>query len=1053
MLRERVRIGDWEGDARLDSRATVNVISQGLVERLGLEGKVCKDEKIAVRGWNGEYTDIAEGKLEDLEVEVMKAHGRVKLGETIVVKRKDNDEVLTVGMTGWRRGGIRTKAGEVVAWDGIIPGIPPELTEEEWQEVEHATDNDELNEVLGRVIRRCFPDLEESRMKEGLKMSGADQEGVDLGVDWEELKKEQIRETVNYRGKKALSRVWTVVEEWLKEGIVEEVTDEAAQREMFLWKLYAVSKGKGRGDRGVLDMSGLSGFAKKRKVGIPAMRDLLDSIRAMNPSVLGKIDLHSAFYQLFVLEEERRLLGFRIGRRYFRMTRLPQGFANSSDIFQGVITRELAGLEDFALVYIDDLFFLGTNRRQYVTDLLRLLQRLRDMRATLSLSKCRWAADEISVLGLVVGVKGVRVDEDRIQAILRLKNPANQKELRRWVGMSEFIAEFIEGYSYFVATLSELLKKGARVKLKNKHTAALDDIRHKLAALKEDGGVLVHPVLDGGEVHVFSDGKKDKPEAIGGAVMQMRDGTLCPVGFYGRVLRGYERGRGITDVELMGLEYIVAKARRIYGKYAPLIAHVDHLALVTLLRKPIEKLTEVQRRLAMKIREGGRVEVRYIEGKRNVVADFFSREVVEDIEGSVVVEEMQVRTVLSRDPYDEGYEQWRGKTRTFTKREKRHYRKMDRSLAKVDGKWYYTKSKGKRKVEVPMKSMRKRLIQMVHQDTVHGGTNKMYVTLRTTYYWPTMQEEIHEFVRSCLHCLRAGLLRAARPVQRIFIAQGPFQKVCGDLLIMKRSRKGNVAILVLIDVFTRFCEAIPVSSRKEIILAGALYDGWISRYGPMQLFITDKEGGLADSIRTRKMLDYLGTQHHTATPHLHTGNAIVERLNLEIRKRLGVMALELKDEEVWDEVLPTVMESIRSTPHSALGMSPYEALFGVNIENHTIDMRPQLLTKLRGRIQARLYSKATRLNVGMESEPTVGDVVFVKRETKSKNKSPVRYDGPYAVVWKNRTGQLGVKRIPRGVDFMELKRSGGHDLVRHAKQVVKSSIQYTHIPDSWYSLT
>ena len=78
---------------------------------------------------------------------------------------------------------------------------------------------------------------------------------------------------------------------------------------------------------------------------------------------------------------------------------------------------------------------------------------------TISTDNGNFCYQEIKFLGQVVRDKKVRVDPERIAAILNYPVPLNQKELRQFLGTCNYHHRFIINYADYVAPLLGLLKK------------------------------------------------------------------------------------------------------------------------------------------------------------------------------------------------------------------------------------------------------------------------------------------------------------------------------------------------------------------------------------------------------------------------------------------------------------------------------------------------------------------------------------------------------------------------------------------------------------------
>ena len=79
---------------------------------------------------------------------------------------------------------------------------------------------------------------------------------------------------------------------------------------------------------------------------------------------------------------------------------------------------------------------------------------------TTNIDKCDFCMQEIKLLGHVVSDTQVKVDPERIAAILNYPAPRNQKQLRQFLGTCNYHHRFIINYADYFAPLLGLLKKG-----------------------------------------------------------------------------------------------------------------------------------------------------------------------------------------------------------------------------------------------------------------------------------------------------------------------------------------------------------------------------------------------------------------------------------------------------------------------------------------------------------------------------------------------------------------------------------------------------------------
>jgi hypothetical protein len=76
-------------------------------------------------------------------------------------------------------------------------------------------------------------------------------------------------------------------------------------------------------------------------------------------------------------------------------------------------------------------------------------------------SKCEFGLTEVLYLGHIIGAKGYRVHQEKIQAILDWPTPKIITELRGFLGICCYYRRFVKGFSQLCASLIDLTKKGA----------------------------------------------------------------------------------------------------------------------------------------------------------------------------------------------------------------------------------------------------------------------------------------------------------------------------------------------------------------------------------------------------------------------------------------------------------------------------------------------------------------------------------------------------------------------------------------------------------------
>ncbi len=1039
VLLTRCVIAGVRARMRIDHCAKRNVITSemvSLMKRCGAKVWVDTNDTCLLGGYDGRMMRVL-GRLRGVdrclvkgawvameEVYVVQCRAcKLTLGNDSIVKSRI--DVITHG----ERVEVRVKGG--------MEEGANEISKEEWERLMGEDDPQKVNEILKGMVKEWFPSLGAERL-DGLK----DEEAA-LGIPDEVRQQKPIH--LRSSGSRAYrERVGALVAEWLESDICEEVVDPLEQKRLWVTRMLAVSKGGGRGDRGVLDMRPQNKVCERVKGTVPNMDDIIGWLRDGESKIFGNLDKRRAFCQLFIQEEDRFLVGFEVNGVLYRMKRMPQGHCNAADEFQMAMERILRGCGDCLRVYIDDIFLKGKDKRSYICGLFRALRRLNDARSRLNLDKCIFYAHEVKTLGRIVSHGGVRLEDERLEVLSNLEAPRDQDSLRRWLGMVGWINTHIDSCSAVLEPLYDLVGKGKRVRLKEEHTEAVKEIKKTLGKMRDDGGMLANP-RDEGEVVVRPDACK---AAIGGSVLQEQEGAERPLGYYGRILRGYELNRHIRDKELMAIVLLVMKARALVGYHKHITVYTDHLGLVRLLEKDLEQMSEVQKRLTMDLRELGPITLRFIPGKDNHIADFFSREVIITPE---TVEEMAQHGVeqrrVDKDPWGIDYLQYRKEEGEWGKRQKRTLKWMHQeyTVKEVDGKVDEIKRRCDMKL-VPRPESREAIIHSIHMRGKHTGIENVERRVRQEHYWPTLAEDVSTIIRQCEPCLVSGRLRRCRPIGGKFTASRLFGTISVDLVVgIKASAEGYTAMLVVVDVFSRWIEVVPLKSKSSKEVARGLVEGWFMRYGVPDKIISDK-GGEYNSAIMEEVVKILRTQHYFSAPYLHQGNGIVERVNGVVMGRVRACVAEMKGWKEWVNVLPYVMHAIRTERHHTLGLSPFEAIFGIEPSSNmdiSEEQRLKLIGKLRTRIEKRILERAGKQHTYIGRRPVKGDIVFVKDECVKKSDQR-KYVGPYIVVKEGENGTLEMKKVTEGLPLHGLTgvmTSGGSDITRNVNQVVLSELQ------------
>jgi hypothetical protein len=217
------------------------------------------------------------------------------------------------------------------------------------------------------------------------------------------------------------------------------------------------------------------------------------------------------------------------------------------------------------------------------------------------------------VLGHHVSSEGIKVDPIKIEVIIRLPPPKNQKEVRRFLGHAGYYRRFIENFTKIVAPMFGLLIKDVDFVWIEQCQTAFKTLKAKL---------FVAPVLRGPNwtlpFHISTDASNT---TIGGALGKKEDQKSYAMYFVRKNLSPAELNYTVTEKEFLAVVHAINKFRHYITGYEVFV-HIDHSAIRFLMNKPITN-DRVTRWLLL-LQEFN-ITVLDRPGKDNVVADFLSR--------------------------------------------------------------------------------------------------------------------------------------------------------------------------------------------------------------------------------------------------------------------------------------------------------------------------------------------------------------------------------------------------------------------------------------------
>ena len=139
---------------------------------------------------------------------------------------------------------------------------------------------------------------------------------------------------------------------------------------------------------------------------------------------------------------------------------MPFGLTNAPSTFQDMMNHILSDMLDMGtLAYMDDILVYANTEEKHDEMVREVLKCLQNNGLAISPEKCIWKAQEVEFLGYIIGRNGIRMLEEKVEAILSWKTPESLTETQSFLGFANFYRCFIRDYSRVARPLTELTKK------------------------------------------------------------------------------------------------------------------------------------------------------------------------------------------------------------------------------------------------------------------------------------------------------------------------------------------------------------------------------------------------------------------------------------------------------------------------------------------------------------------------------------------------------------------------------------------------------------------
>ena len=361
-----------------------------------------------------------------------------------------------------------------------------------------------------------------------------------------------------------------------------------------------------------VDYRALNNITIKNSYPLPRVDELFD--RLQGAKFFSKIDLRSGYHQIRIDPGDIPKTAFRTRYGHFEFLVLPFGLTNAPATFMHLMHQTFRKqLDNFVLVFLDDILIFSKTLEEHEKHVEEVLSILRKEKLYAKESKCEMFQGEVEFLGHRVGHKGIRMMEDKVEAIKEWPTPVKVTDVRSFLGTAGYYHKFIKDFSGLALPLTHLTKNDVKFEWGQKQQEAFDSIKAAISTA---------PVLALPDPSLPFIVHTDASEfAIGAVLMQDQGKGEQPIAFLSKKMLDAETRYPVHEQELLAIIHALNSWRH-YLSGTKFTIRTDHKSLEWFRTQP--RLSGRQSRWIDTLANFD-FNIEYMEGKRNVVADGLSR--------------------------------------------------------------------------------------------------------------------------------------------------------------------------------------------------------------------------------------------------------------------------------------------------------------------------------------------------------------------------------------------------------------------------------------------
>ncbi|VVT56361.1 uncharacterized protein SAPINGB_P005005 [Magnusiomyces paraingens] len=655
---------------------------------------------------------------------------------------------------------------------------------------------------------------------------------------------------------------------------------------------------------------------------LPVIMEILTNKPVGN--FFSKIGLSSNFYQVPFRKTDKDKPFFVQDKGFFEWDHIPFILDTSPTSFQGYIRGLLHSMIGVCCyVYMDDIIIFSPSGEQNKKDVRSVLSVLRDNNLNVNLERCDFFREEIEFLGFKLTSSGITFEESTVNNTTNWPRPRNVREVKTFVDFANHFSKLIKNYRSRIEPLQNIIDKGYIWTLDCDEAFALVKNIFDLDPFLQHFSLLNETLV---EIGTSFSGM--------GAVLSQKhkdDNKFYPVAFFSKKFDKKERNYSTYNRELLAIVETLGHWSH-YLTCLPFTILSDHAALLNFTTFKIETFRSNQWYHELLNYE---FDIKNRPGNNNVTEAALSMIHIYDEDSQQQIDDKT--TVLQ--PFQVSQQEFTD-TRLYSMSVNSEFSfanipvidsspllelTPDLIQAIINSQKKHTKEGTKwnefmifnERIYIPEKDtdLINKLLNFYHSKVyLHTGRNKLYLSLRSTFYIENLRYLAVEHTKTCHLCQTRKFREKVSVGGDLYkpILPSPFVHVNIDYITMTGEYKTGLTICCL---FSRYIHCIPYTVGEGFKKIHEHLDEFFRH----QIGVYPKKITFSNNNKAFHNVDliYWCLQHNIK---LYFLNLYHPQLNSQVERSKALLIEEIffylqehnLPEEQWHTHLPQVLEVLNT---------------------------------------------------------------------------------------------------------------------------------------------